>query len=162
MRPLRIVLCAAALLLPPSAEAQLSHRSIALEAGISKDLGGGGDARGVVALRATSWLEGPAEAVARLAYRSAPETSGRGAAFSGTVGVRLSAGSGPLRPQVEAEAGWARVEGDGAARDRIAWGLGAGLEWFPALDLSLALWAGVRGAGSAASGGAAISGGAYF
>lgn len=161
MRVLLAVTAAAAVLLPAAAAAQMSHRSIALEAGIAGELGGKGRGAGAAGLCATAWLDGPAEAFARLSLGSARATGGRGADFwSGTVGVRLSAGSGPVRPQVEAGAGWARIGGGGS--DRIAWSLGAGLEWFPALDLSLALRAGIRGAGGAAAAEAAVAATAYF
>ncbi len=160
MRVLLAVTAAAAVLLPAASAAQLSHRSIALEAGITGEPGERGGVAGAAALCATAWLDGPAEAFVRLALGSARATGGRGAdAWSGTVGVRLSAGSGPIRPQAEAGAGWARSGGGG---DRFAWSLGAGLEWFPALDLSLALRAGIRGAGGAAAAEAAVAATAYF
>jgi len=147
MRTLRNVVAVAVLTMAGAANAQLSRRSISLESGISAWPGGEGGPRATVALLATAWLEGPAEAVARLAFASAGEPGVRATAVSGTVGIRLSAGSGPLRPQLVADAGWARLPGRPASRDRFAWGLGAGAEWFPGLDLSLSVRGGVRSIG---------------
>jgi len=163
MRALHAVALISALLSPGAVSAQLSHRSVGLEAGLSGVLGDPGRSGAVGALRATAWLEGPAEAVARLALRSGRETGGRGAAaLSGTLGLRLSKGTGPLRPQLQADVGWARPAAGGTRRDRLAWGVGAGVEWFPALDLAVSLEAGVRGAGGDASAEVTVSVAAYF
>jgi hypothetical protein len=135
-----IVLAAAAALAAGPASAQLSNHGIAVESGISSPIGKGGAPSATFALTASAWLEGDLEAVARVSYRSAPETAGRGAAsaVTGTAGLRLSLGHGPVRPQVFLDAGWARLEAGGAVASGGALGIGAALEWFPASDFSVA------------------------
>ena len=163
MRSLAAVTIASALAVPGVVEAQLSRRSVALEAVISADARSQREVAAGAALRATAWLEGPVEAIARVALGSARETGGRATAvLSGTIGLRLSRGTGPLRPQFQAEVGWAREAEVGSGRHRPAWGIGAGLEWFPALDRSFALGTALRRAGGGVSVelGAAVA--AYF
>jgi hypothetical protein len=149
MRPSAAVLVAAAALAAAPASAQLSNHGIALESGISSPLAKGGGPRPIFALAASAWLEGDVEAVARVSYESAAETSGRAAAslLTGTIGLRISLGHGPLRPQAFADAGWARIDEHGVAATRGAFGLGVALEWFPAADFSIAPRAGIRVAG---------------
>lgn len=140
----------AALALP--APAQLSNRSISLEAGVSAPLDAAGGAGEAFALVATAWLDGDLEAVARVARWAAPRTSGRaayGAGWSGTAGLRLSLLPEPLRPQLWIEAGWAGVEAWDGARSLLALGAGLGLEWFVVRDVSLAARCALRGAGAA-------------
>lgn len=140
MRLLHTALAAAAALAAGPAFAQLSNHGIAVESGISSPLGKGGAPAATFALTASAWLEGDLEAVARVAYRSAAETGGRAAAsaVTGTAGLRLSLGHAPLRPQLFVDAGWARLEADGAVASGGAFGVGAALEWFPASDFSVA------------------------
>lgn len=163
MRALLCVIVVAVLSLAVRAEAQLSRHSIALESAIWADLGGRGGAHPAAALTATTWLEGPVEAVARLAFGSVGEPTGRGAdAVSGTLGLRASAGSSPLRPQLLVDAGWISTPAGASSRFRVAWGLAAGFEWFPAIDLSVAVRAGLRGGGGEAGAELALSLAAYF
>lgn len=151
---------------PSLAGAQLSNRSISVESGLSTPLAGGGAAFAALAASAATWLDGfeagDLEGVLRVALASAADTEGRAAAGGvvATAGLRLSLGGAPLRPQAFAELGWARLRGP--ASDRIAFGLGAGLEWFPAPDLSLAARAAVRGAGGALAAEAVLAIAAYF
>jgi hypothetical protein len=157
------VLCA----VPSAATAQLANHSISVESGLSAALGGGGPAAATVALAATRWLEGldrgDLDGVLRVALGSAPRTAGRAAssALAATAGLRLSIGRAPLRPQLLADLGWARLRG-AAAASRIAWGLGAALEWFPAPDVSLSARAALRGAGVDAAAEGALGLAAYF
>jgi len=166
MRTTLLALAAASSLLATPAAAQLSNRAISLESGISAPLQGGA-AGGAFALSATGWLDGgrlgDLDAVARVAVASAPETGGRAAAaaVSATVGLRLSLGHAPLRPQLFADLGWARLGGE-AGGDRLAFGLGAALEWFPTPDLSLAARGGLRGTGAALAAEAVAALSAYF
>jgi hypothetical protein len=139
MRPLHAAAVAALACAAPAA-AQVSNHGIALETGVSSALGSGAAPQAAFAVAASLWLEGDVEGVARVAYGSAAATAGRAAAsvLSGTLGLRASLGHGPLRPQIFADAGWARVGTDGVGSDRAAFGAGAALEWFPAADVSLA------------------------
>ncbi len=144
--------CAVGLALAASpAAAQLSNHGIAVETGISAPLGGGGGTAAAVALSASTWLEGDVEGVARVALASARGTDGRAAApaLSGTVGLRLSLGRAPIRPHAFVEAGWASLARDGGRSGALAAGVGAGVEWFAAGDLSLGARAALRVAGGA-------------
>jgi hypothetical protein len=131
------------------AAAQLRNRSIALETGLAAPLARSGSHGPAVALAATAWLDGAAEAVARVAWASAPRPEGRGVdtLVSGTAGLRVSLLPDPLRPQLGLELGWARRSAGGRTDDRLALGATAGLEWFPARDLSVAARAALRGSG---------------
>jgi post-segregation antitoxin (ccd killing protein) len=140
------------------ASAQLSNRSIAVEAGVSAPASAGAPSAEVLAVAATAWLDGELEAVARLARWAEARTPGRAAdgdpaddagrgGWIGTAGLRLSLLPEPLRPQLWIEAGWARLERPEGPADRLALGAGAGLEWFVARDLSVAARCAVRGAG---------------
>jgi hypothetical protein len=164
MRLLHAALAAAATLAAGPASAQLSNHGIAVESGISTPLGKGGPPSATFALTASAWLEGDLEAVARLSYRSAPQTGGRAAAsaVTGTAGLRLSLGHGPVRPQVFLDAGWARLEEDGAVASGGAFGVGAALEWFPASDFSLAPRIALRLAGGDRSLELMLALGGYF
>jgi hypothetical protein len=146
------------------AAAQLRNRSIALEAGLSAPLDAPGGPRPAVALAATCWLEGSVEAVARVAYAAEPQPGGRGSAalVAGTAGLRVSLLPDPLRPQLGLELGWARRSGAGSTEDRLALGATAGLEWFPARDVSLAARGALRGFGGAPSLELALAAAAYF
>jgi hypothetical protein len=166
MRPTLLALAASSSLLASPAAAQLANRAISVESGLSAPLQGGGGAGGTLALCAAAWLDGgrggDLEAVARVAIGSAPGTGGRVAAeaLSATVGLRLSLGAAPVRPQVFADLGWAGIGGAGA--DRLAFGLGGGLEWFAAPDLSLAARGALRGAGAARAAEGVLAVAAYF
>lgn len=155
------LLAAAALAAAPPAVAQLANHAISLETALSAPLGSRGGASAGLAIAASRWLDGFArgdlEGVLRVALASAGETGGRGAAVAATAGLRLSLGRAPLRPQLLADLGWARTGGD-----RVAWGLSAGLEWFPATDVSLAARAALRGAGAALAAEGALGISAYF
>jgi hypothetical protein len=157
---------AAALLLAaaPRASAQLRNRSIAVESGLSAPLSSDGSGRAAFALAATAWLEGAVEATARVAFAAAAEPSDRAPVTTacGTAGVRVSLLPDPLRPQLGLELGWARVAGPAGAEDRLAFGAAAGLEWFPARDLSLAARGALRGAGGALSIELTVGAAAYF
>lgn len=164
MRTAPALLAALALVAARPARAQLSNHSISLESGLSAASSGGGAVLVSVALSAAAWLEGPFHATARVAWASAPRTGGRGAdrVLTGTFGLRFAPGAGALRPEVLAEAGWARAgEGD-RRRDRLALGAGGGVEWFPARDLSLAARAVLRGAASGWRIELGIAAAAYF
>ncbi len=164
MRTPRALLSAAVLAAASPAAAQLSNRSIAVESGLSAPLEGDAAPRAALALAATTWLDGDLEAVARLAFGAAPETSGRGldGAVTGTVGLRLSLLPEPLRPQVSLELGWARRAGPAGAVDRLAYGAVIGIEWFPARDLSASARVALRGAGGALSTECVLGLAAYF
>jgi hypothetical protein len=116
------------------------------------------------ALAATTWIAGDVEAVGRVALASAPGTSDRAAAraWSGTLGLRLSLSTGRLRPQLGADLGWGRVGGSAGEGGALVLGLGAGLEAFPARDLSVSVRGALRGAGTALSLDAALAVAAYF
>lgn len=164
---MRLVLAAvasAATLAASPAAAQLSNRSISVESGLSAPLDRAGGAGAAFAAAATAWLEGDVEAVARIARTSAPATGGRAAAaaLSGTVGLRLSFGGAPVRAQLVLDAGWARVEREGASADRLALGIGAGIEIFPAPDLSVAARATLRTFGAASAAEGVLAAGLYF
>jgi hypothetical protein len=146
MHLVTLVLAAAVVLIPGPALAQLSTRSIAVESGASVV---GGARHGALALAATTWLDGDLDAVVRLAHGSAPGPEDRAAdTVSGTLGLRLSLSPDPIRPQLCAEIGWARIRRDRGWEDRAVAGLVAGIEAFPVRDLSIALRAGARVAGS--------------
>jgi hypothetical protein len=146
MRPLRIALALAAAVAAPNAVAQISNHGIALESGISSPLGGSGGPGATFAVSASAWIDGDLEGFARVAFSSAGETQDRAAvpSLAGTVGLRLSLGRAPVRPQVFAEAGWAQVEAERGGQDRATFGLGGGLEVFPVLDLSVSARAALR------------------
>ncbi len=164
MRPLLLAAIASAAALPSLAHAQLSNRAISVESGLSTPVNGPGPAAAAFALSASRWLEGwdgaDLDGVLRVAFAAEPETTGRGATrgLLATAGLRLSLGRAPLRPQLLADLGWSRLRGS----DRLALGLGAALEWFPAPDLALSARAALRGAGTdvAAEGTLAVA--AYF
>jgi hypothetical protein len=133
------------------AAAQLSNHGIAVESGISRPLDGAGEAAASLALAASTWIEGDVEGVARVAFASASRTGGR-AAVPGvlcTLGLRLSLGHAPVRPHLFADAGWARVGKGEATSDELVFGFGAGLEWFPAGDLSVGARTALRVVGGA-------------
>jgi hypothetical protein len=164
MRLSEAVLAAAAALAAAPASAQYSNHGISVESGISSPLAKGRSPGAAFAVAASAWLDGEVEAVARVAYGSAARTPGRApdSSLAGTVGLRLSLARGALRPQAFADAGWARVRSDGLARDRLALGAGAALEWFPAADVSIAPRIALRAAGvePAIEAGVALAG--YF
>lgn len=146
----RILLAAAVTAAATPAAAQLSNRSISAEAGPSAPARRGGGAAEAVGVAATAWLDGDLEAVARVAWWSAPRTPDRaadGGAWLGTAGLRVSLLPEPLRPQLWIEAGWARRETQLGPRDHLALGAGAGLEWFAVRDVSVAVRCALRGAG---------------
>lgn len=148
----RILVAAALFATARPAAAQLSNRSIALETGVSAPLRAGAPAAEAFALSATAWLDGELDAVARLARWAGARTPGRApdpGGWAGTAGLRLSLLPEPLRPQLWIEAGWARLDAPDGPADRLALGAGAGLEWFPARDVSVAGRCAVRGAGAA-------------
>ncbi len=146
------------------AAAQLSTRAIALETGISAPALGRGGAFGMLALSASTWLDGEVEAVARLSFGSGQETDGRGAAslLSGTLGLRLTLAPDPLRPQIQADVGWMRADARGQPEDRLAIGVSAGLEWFPERNLSLAARVALRGPPADLRAEASLAAAAYF
>lgn len=147
MRPHLLVAVAVSLASASPAAAQLSNRSISLESGLAVPLGEGGAAAVPVALAATTWLEGPLDAVARLSFGVAGEPSGRAAAhrLEGTAGLRWSFGSDAVRPHVQLELGWARSAApDGAGADGLVAAAGAGLEWFARRDVALCARASAR------------------
>jgi hypothetical protein len=156
-------IAAAALAAFPAA-AQVSNHGIAVESGVSAPLGSRSAPALAAALSASTWLDGDVEGTARVAWGAAAATDGRAAAsfLSGTVGLRVSLGRGAVRPQVFAEAGWARVEADGLASDRAAFGAGAALEWFPAADVSLAPRVAIRAVGGEARAEVGVALGVYF
>jgi hypothetical protein len=165
MRTTRLLVPALLLAAAAPAAAQLSNRSISVESGLSTPLAASRGAAPALALAAAAWLDGPVEAVARVGAGVAAEPGGRAAAraLSGTAGLRVSLLPDPLRPQLGVEVGWARVSAaSGAADDRLAFGVTAGLEWFPARDLALAVRGALRGFGRALSGELALAATAYF
>ncbi len=164
MRPLHLAVVAAAAVAAPPAAAQVSNHGIAVESGISAPIEAGSAPALGFALGASLWLDGDVEGTARVAWGSAAATGGRGAdsALSGTIGVRVTLGRGAVRPQVFAEAGWGRVEADGLASDRAAFGAGAALEWFPAADLSVAPRLALRVLGGDARAEFGLALGGYF
>ncbi len=164
MRALLRTIAAALVLAASPAAAQLSNHSIAFEAGLSARHGSLHDVDTGLAVSASRWMEGDVEAVARVAFASAAETDGRAtaSAVSGTLGLRLSLLPDPVRPQLDAELGWSRVFGPGAAEDHVALGIGAGVEWFPARDTSIALRAALRGRPAAAVAEATLAAAIYF
>jgi hypothetical protein len=164
MRTPHLLVAAVLVLSASPAAAQLRNRSIALEAGLSAPFDAPGGERPAVALAATVWLEGSAEAVARIAYAAASQPEGRATAavVAGTAGVRVSLLPDPLRPQLGLEIGWARWSAAGRTEDRLALGATAGLEWFPARDLSVAARAALRGFGREPSLELVVAAAAYF
>ena len=150
---------------PSLAAAQLANRAISVESGVSTPLQGRGPAAAAFAVSASGWIdgfeEGDLEGVFRVAFASAPETTGRASTVHATAGLRWSLGRAPLRPQLFADLGWARLRG-GTASDRVAFGLGAGLEWFPALDVSVSARASLRVAGPDLAAEAVVGVAAYF
>lgn len=146
MKPLRIAFALAAAAAAPTVAAQVSNHGIALESGISSPLGTSGGPAATFAVSASTWIEGDVEGFARVAFSSAGGTRDRAAvpALAGTVGLRLSLGHSAVRPQLFAEAGWARVEAGGGASSRATFGVGGALELFPALDLSASTRAALR------------------
>jgi hypothetical protein len=164
MRPSHLLAAAVLLASASPAAAQLRNRSISVEAGLAAPFDARGGGRPAVALAATAWLDGSAEAVARVAYASAPQPNGREAAalVSGTAGVRFSLLPDPLRPQLGLELGWARRLAGGRAQDRLALGATAGLEWFPTRDVSIAARGAVRGFGGDPTLELGVAAAAYF
>ena len=167
MRPLDVVLAASALVLllgPRPAPAQFSNHGLAVESGLSSPLGAGAGPGATFALTASTWLEGDVAAVARVARTSAGRTGVRAAASvtTGTLGLRLSLGHAPVRPQLFVDAGWASVDAGGGSADRAAFGAGAGLEWFPASDVSVAPRATLRVIGGEPSLELILALGGYF
>ncbi len=153
---------------PALASAQLASRSISLESGLSTPLAGRGSASAGLALAASAWLEdldvGSLDGVLRVAWSYARETPDRAAAdgFAATAGLRLSLGRAPVRPQVFADVGWSWwLRGTGPG-DGLALGVGAGIEWFPATDVSVSARAALRGTGSDAAGEGVLALAAYF
>jgi hypothetical protein len=162
LRPLLVAALACAAF---PAGAQLSNRSISVESGASAVLGAGGPAGATVAVGATVWLDGDLEALARVGWWAGPRPQGRlsdALDLCGTAGLRLSLSPEPLRPQVSAEVGWARLSGPSGAGDRLALGAGVGLEWFAARDVSLAIRGAVRSAGPVASAELLVAAAGYF
>ncbi|HEX9051491.1 MAG TPA: hypothetical protein VF841_13250 [Anaeromyxobacter sp.] len=163
-----LVLAAAALVsaVPSRTAAQLANRAISVESGISTPFGGRGAAAAAFAVSASRWLDGfdaaDLDGVLRVALAAAPETAGRGTAAGvlATVGLRLSLGRAPLRPQVFADVGWARPRR--GASDTVAFGLGAALEWFPAPELSVSPRVALRGAGGTLAAEGVLAVAAYF
>jgi hypothetical protein len=164
MNPIPAAFAAATVLAAAPAAAQVANHGIAVESGISTPLAGGGAPQAGFAASASLWLEGDVEGVARVAWGSAAQTGGRGASstVSGTLGVRVQLGRGSLRPQVFADAGWARLDAGGIASDRSAFGVGAALEWFPAAEVSVAPRVAVRMLGSEARAEVGLALCAYF
>lgn len=160
----RLLSAALLLALATPAAAQLANRAIAVETGISTSLSGDAGTEPVVALLASTWLEGPVEAIARLELASAPRTAGRpqAARLAGTVGLRISLLPDPVRPQLGLELGWARTERSGVAEHDLAIAVGAGVEWFPERNLSVALRAGLRRAGAPMGAEVLVGAAAYF
>ena len=160
----RALLVAAVTTFAAPATAQLGTRSIALESGASLDAEGGRGAGATFAVATTTWLDGPADALLRVGVSSAPQTPGRPPArtISGTVGLRLSLLPDPLRPQLTLEVGWARRWREGAEEDRLALAAGAGVEWFPARDLSVSSRATLRWVGPSAGAELLLAATAYF
>jgi hypothetical protein len=167
MRLLHLAAAAVLSAAPFPSAAQLANRSISLESGFSTPVGGRGPAAAAFAVSASAWLEsfaaGDLEGTVRVAFASAPETTGRGATAGvlATAGLRLSLGRAPLRPQLFADLGWARLR-DPAASDRLALGVGAGIEWFPAPELSISTRAALRAAGGDPAVEAVLGLAAYF
>ncbi len=164
MRLLPAALASAALLGAVPAAAQVSNHGIAVESGLSAVLARGAGLGATFAASASTWLEGDVEAVLRFSRGSAAETGGRAAVpfATGTLGLRLSLGHAPVRPQIFLDAGWARLGSGGTASDRVAFGAGAALEWFAAGDLSIAPRAALRVAGGEASLEVTLAFGGYF
>jgi hypothetical protein len=121
-------------------------------------------ARAAMALRATTWLEGGFDGIARLAIEAARATSGRGAdeSVEGTAGVRWTPGPERLRPELFAELGWRREERGGAVAQRLAAAAGAGVEWFAGRDLSVAVRVAVRRGATGPELALTLGGGVYF
>lgn len=164
MNPLRLAIALAAATAVSPASAQIANHGIALETGISSPLGTSGGAAATFAASASAWIDGDLEGFARIAFSSADGTRDRAAvpALAGTVGLRLSLGRAAVRPQLFAEAGWARVEAARGSPSRAAFGVGGALELFPVLDLSVSARAALRVTGGAPSLEAVVGLGAYF
>jgi len=167
---MRLPLLAAAALLagtPALARAQLAPRAVSLESGLSTPLSARGAPTAALAVSASAWLDdlelGTLDGVLRVARASAPETPGRAAAagLAATAGLRLSLGRAPVRPQLLAELGWSWLRA-ADSRGGLAFGLGAGVEWFPATDVSLSARAAIRAAGPAAAADGLVALAAYF
>ncbi len=164
MRTIGHAIAAALVLAASPAGAQLSNHAIAFETIASAPLGALREIDGGIAVSASRWIEGDVEATARVAFASVAGTDGRGSAsaVSGTVGLRLSLLPDPVRPQLQAELGWMRIVARGAAEDHVALGIGAGVEWFPARDASIAVRLALRGRPAAPAIEAAIAAAVYF
>jgi hypothetical protein len=165
MTPSRTLLAGIALVAAFPAAAQLSNRSIALESAVSAPFRAGEGFLGGVGLAATAWLDGDLEAVARVAWAAGARTGDRAAAaeaWTGTAGLRLSLLPEPLRPQLSLEAGWRRIDGPTGSAGQLVLGAGAGLEWFPARDLSLAVRCALRGGSFAPELEASLAAAVYF
>ena len=161
----RMLVATVTLAVASPAAAQLSNRSISLESMVSAPFRAGEGVQGGLGLAATAWLDGDLEAVARVTWAAAVRTGDRAAsgdAWTGTAGLRLSLAPEPLRPQVSLEVGWRRIDGPSGTAGRLVLGAGAGLEWFPARDLSLSVRCALRGAGGAPELEASLSAAAYF
>jgi len=160
MRALHLLAALTLLAAASPAAAQLANRSISVESGVSLPLAARSAAGPVFGLASTVWLDGEVEAVFRLGFGADAHTGGRApaSALAGTAGLRLSLLPDPVRPQLGIELGWAW---DGEA-SRVAYGVGAGLEWFPARDLSMAARVSLRGVGAALSTELALAATAYF
>ncbi len=166
MRAPRLVIALALLAAASPAAAQLANRSISIESGVCLPLAARAGAGPVFGLSSTVWLDGAVEAVFRLGFASGAHPGGRApaTALAGTAGLRLSLLPDPVRPQLGIELGWARVgeEGGEQSGSRVAVGVSAGLEWFPARDLSVAARVALRAVGAVLSTETALAATAYF
>jgi len=162
MRALHLLAALTLLAAASPAAAQLANRSISVESGVSLPLAARAAAGPVFGLASTVWLDGEVEAVFRLGFGADAHTGGRApaSALAGTAGLRLSLLPDPVRPQLGIELGWGWDGGRGGSR--VAYGVGAGLEWFPARDLSMAARVALRGVGAALSTELALAATAYF
>jgi hypothetical protein len=118
------------------ARAQDAALGLSVESGVSAPLGAGAAVHVPFALSAIVWLEGEVDGVLRLATGAAATTAGRAADLwtTGTVGLRWSLGVGGVRPLFFGEVGWAVGDGGG---DRLAAGLGAGVQVLATRELAL-------------------------
>ena len=138
-----LALSALLTLAPAAAGAQLAPRSIALELGFTRESAPALGDRAPLALAASWWIAEDADLTARVAFGFAARTAGRaaGALYEAGFGLRRTFGGGAVRPFAAVDAAFLQA----SAGPTLAWEQGlrlaasAGLEVFPARDLSVAV-----------------------
>lgn len=138
-----LTLAALLTLAPGAARAQLAPRSIALELGFTRESAPALGDRAPLALAASWWIADELDLTARAAFGFAARTEGRaaGALYEAEFGLRRTFGAGPVRPFAAIDAAFLQA----STGQPFAWEQGlrlaasAGLEVFPARDLSVAV-----------------------